>query len=142
MFSSILVPVDVEERSSWEPVIPQAVAIARSNAASLHLVTVVPTYGSALVGSFFPEDFETRMVEAAKEKLAAIAAACDFADVEHHLHVTRGTIYEQIIAAADRLSCDVIVMGAHRPELSDYLLGPNASRVVRHASQSVFVIRP
>jgi nucleotide-binding universal stress UspA family protein len=32
-------------------------------------------------------------------------------------------------------------MGSHRPELSDYLLGPNAGKVVRHAKCSVMVVR-
>jgi nucleotide-binding universal stress UspA family protein len=32
-------------------------------------------------------------------------------------------------------------MASHRPELSDYLLGPNAARIVRHAKQSVLVVR-
>ncbi len=32
-------------------------------------------------------------------------------------------------------------IGSHRPELKDYLLGPNAARVVRHANCSVLVVR-
>jgi nucleotide-binding universal stress UspA family protein len=35
----------------------------------------------------------------------------------------------------------VIVLASHRPELKDYLLGPNAARVVRHAKCSVLVVR-
>jgi nucleotide-binding universal stress UspA family protein len=35
----------------------------------------------------------------------------------------------------------MIVMASHRPELKDYLLGPNAARVVRHAECSVLVVR-
>ena len=45
------------------------------------------------------------------------------------------------ILQANELGCDAIVIGAHRPELKDYLLGPNAPPVVRHADQPVFVIR-
>jgi hypothetical protein len=41
-----------------------------------------------------------------------------------HPHVTHGRVYDQIILAADRLKVDAIVMGSHRPELTDYLLGP------------------
>jgi nucleotide-binding universal stress UspA family protein len=58
-----------------------------------------------------------------------------------HPHVLHGRVYDQIIEAANRVGADVIVMGSHRPELKDYLLGPNAARVVRHATQSVFVVR-
>ena len=32
-------------------------------------------------------------------------------------------------------------MSANRPELKDYLLGPNAARVVRHSDVSVLVVR-
>jgi nucleotide-binding universal stress UspA family protein len=32
-------------------------------------------------------------------------------------------------------------MGSHRPNMSDYLIGPNAARVVRHAPVSVLVVR-
>ena len=35
----------------------------------------------------------------------------------------------------------LIVIGAHRPDLKDYLLGPHAARVVRHAECSVLVVR-
>ena len=58
-----------------------------------------------------------------------------------HRHVLQGSIYEMIMASADRLDCALIIMEAHRPDLKDYLLGPNAARVVRHAKQSVYVIR-
>ena len=52
-----------------------------------------------------------------------------------------GRVYDQIITAANKLGVDAIVMASHTPELSDYLLGPNSARVVRHAKQSVFVVR-
>ena len=32
-------------------------------------------------------------------------------------------------------------MASHRPELRDYLIGPNAARVMRHADASVLVVR-
>ncbi len=50
-------------------------------------------------------------------------------------------IYEEVLRAAERLGADLIVMAAHRPELSDYLIGPNSARVVRHARQSVLILR-
>ena len=36
---------------------------------------------------------------------------------------------------------DCIIMGSHKPELSDFFLGSTASRVVRHAHCSVVVLR-
>jgi nucleotide-binding universal stress UspA family protein len=52
-----------------------------------------------------------------------------------------GTIYQLIIKTADRLEIDLIVMTAHRPSLKDYLVGPNAARVSRHADCSVLILR-
>ena len=46
-----------------------------------------------------------------------------------------------ILATAKKVRADLIVMAAHRPEFRDYLLGPNAYRVVRHAECSVLVVR-
>ncbi|MDP1974723.1 MAG: universal stress protein, partial [Alphaproteobacteria bacterium] len=55
--------------------------------------------------------------------------------------VATGSVYETIVNMAEEIKADLIVLGAHRPELKDYLIGPNASRVVRHGHCSVLVIR-
>jgi nucleotide-binding universal stress UspA family protein len=55
--------------------------------------------------------------------------------------VTEGKIYREILNAARTIGADLIVMGSHHPELRDYLLGPNADKVVRHADCSVMVVR-
>lgn len=141
MFKSILVPIDIGQPSSWEASIPVAAELARSNGAELHLVNIVPPFGMSIVGSFFPEDFETKALDGAKQALADIVNNSDLKGVEPKLHVAHGTIYEEILAAADQLNADLIVMVAHRPELKDYLIGPNAARVARHATQSVMVLR-
>lgn len=46
-----------------------------------------------------------------------------------------------ILDEAKRLGADAIVIGSHRPELTDYLLGSTAARVVRHAPCTVVVER-
>ena len=55
--------------------------------------------------------------------------------------VENGTVYKEIVEAAKDLDINQIVMGAHRPSLADYLLGPNSARVARHAGCSVTVVR-
>ncbi|MEE9588017.1 MAG: universal stress protein [Hyphomicrobiaceae bacterium] len=141
MFKGILVPIDVNQPSSWEEALPVAAGLAKANSAPLHIVNVVPTFGMPIVGGFFPEGFEKKALAHAKEALEKVAADANLEGVKTEIHVAHGTIYEEVIAAADKLDVDLIVMTAHRPELQDYLLGPNASRVVRHAKQSVFVVR-
>ena len=46
-----------------------------------------------------------------------------------------------MLEVAEEIKPDQIVIGAHRPGLQDFLLGPNTARVVRHAKCSVNVIR-
>ncbi|NRA89087.1 MAG: universal stress protein, partial [Rhizobiales bacterium] len=55
--------------------------------------------------------------------------------------VTSGTIYKEIIMASEKLSIDLIIMSSGHEDIEDYLLGSNATRVVRHSKQSVMVIR-
>ncbi|MEM6375526.1 MAG: universal stress protein [Pseudomonadota bacterium] len=55
--------------------------------------------------------------------------------------IVQGHTYRSIIDYAQTHDIDCIVMGSHRPGLSDYLLGSTAARVVRHAPCAVHVYR-
>jgi nucleotide-binding universal stress UspA family protein len=138
---TILVPIDLAHETGLQKTVDHAVALAKMHGAELHVLTVIPDYGMSMVGSFFPKDFSKNAVSETGAALAAFVGAHfpDEGDVKQH--VRHGTIYEQIIEVADKIGADMIVMASHRPEMSDYLLGPNAARVVRHARQSVSVIR-
>ena len=95
----------------------------------------------SVVGSFFPDDFAEKALAETDKRLHAYVAdnVPDGVPVQHV--VAYGRIYEEIIKAADSIGADLIVMSAHRPNVTDYLLGPNAARVARHAKQSVLIIR-
>ncbi|WP_321344380.1 universal stress protein [Breoghania sp.] len=140
MHNKILVPVDLEDMPSCEQVLDEAAYLAAAANAELHFLTVVPTYSMSIVGSFFPEEYEKKALAAAKKALSDFITGHEKAKHAKG-HVAHGTIYDEIMKAANRLDCDLIVMASHRPELKDYLLGPNAARVVRYAAQSVFVVR-
>jgi nucleotide-binding universal stress UspA family protein len=49
--------------------------------------------------------------------------------------------YADILGITEEAGADLVVVGSHRPAMKDYLLGTNASRVVRHARCSVLVAR-
>ena len=53
----------------------------------------------------------------------------------------KGHTYRTIIDYAESNAIDCIVIGSHKPGLSDYLLGSTAARVVRHAPCAVHVHR-
>ena len=143
MFKDILVPIDLNEESSWRKAVPVAVELARAHKRKLHLMTVVPSYGSSFVGSFFPADFEKKAVAETTSRLKELTDEIVPDDVPVDRIVGRGTIYEEIVKARQALGddCDLIVMASHRPGLEDYLIGPNAARVLRHSRVSVLVVR-
>lgn len=141
MYTSILLPIDLSAEPSWKKAAPTAIQMARDYGAVVHVATVVPDFGMSVVGGYFSEDFEKDALHKTGEALNDWVAQHMPKDLEVHPHVLHGRVYDEIITAADRVGAEVIVMGSHRPELKDYLLGPNAARVVRHANQSVFVVR-
>ena len=141
MYKTILVPIDLGENTVSRQTLAVAADMARRYGAAIHAMTVVPAFGFSIVGAGFPKDYEQTMLANAQAALKAFLADCPLDGITVQGHVAHGTIYDEIMKAADHLKCDLIVMASHRPELKDYLLGPNAARVVRHARQSVFVVR-
>jgi nucleotide-binding universal stress UspA family protein len=141
MYKTILLPIDLADDSSWKRALTVASELAKPSNAELHVITVVPNFGQSIVASFFDKGFEKKATEETKKKLQEFLKSHAPDDVTVKGHVVCGTIYEEILDVANQLDCDLIVLGSHRPELSDYLLGPNAARIVRHAKQSVMVVR-
>ena len=141
MYNNILLTVDLNEEASWKKALPTAVGLSKYSGAKLHVATIVPDFGMAMVGGFFPDDFEKKARNEVEEKLAVFCAEHVPSEIEVERIVRNGTVYEVILKIAGEIGCDLIVMGSHRPELADYLLGPNAARVVRHANCSVMVVR-
>ena len=141
MFKTILLTLDLPNVETQAKAVKVAVAQAQSSGAKLIVMTVVPDFGSSLVGSFFPEGFETEMLEDSNKRLHDFTKAEIPDDLTVQHVVAHGTIYQEILRVAEEQNCDLIVMASHRPEVQDYLIGPNAARVVRHASCSVTVVR-
>ncbi len=141
MYKDILLPIDLNQESSWEKALPTAVEYCKAFGATLHVLNVVPDFGMAMVGTYFPDDFVEKSLEAARVQLREFARdhVPDGVGVQHI--VGHGTVYEEILRVAREIKADLILLAAHRPELKDFLLGPTAARVVRHFDGSVLVVR-
>ena len=140
MYETILLPIDHAQESSWKKALPVAVTLCETYGAALHLVTVIPDFSHGMVRQYFPDDYEEKIKEGTHANMQAFIAE-HLAGQEATGHITHGPIYQRIIETADKIGADLIVMGSHRPELADYLIGPNAARVVRHTACSVMVVR-
>lgn len=137
---TILLPIDLADEGSWRKPLREALTLLGDDGI-LHVTCVLPDFGLAQVSNFFSKDYEKQALHALGEALTQWVNEYVPESTEVHPHVLHGTIYDEILRAAGKLGVDTIIMGSHRPELKDYLLGPNAARVVRHARCSVYVVR-
>lgn len=143
MTTSVLCAVDISNGQDDLKTIKAAARMAALDEAQLDVIAVVPDYGMSTVGSFFSKDHHDKMVEEAKAHLnELVSAALDAEQNAKVRHVVAtGRAYEEVLNLAAKSKASLIVVGASKADLADYLLGPNAARIVRHANCSVYVVR-
>jgi nucleotide-binding universal stress UspA family protein len=143
MTGPVLCAIDISDNEHDNAVILEAKKLADLAGVTLDVVTVVPDFGKSVVGSFFENDHHEKMVAASRDALNAFVTATigeEANNATRHI-VATGSAYEEIIKLAEKAQSSLIVIGAHKPDFKDYLLGPNAARVVRHSNCSVYVVR-
>ncbi len=148
--SNYLAPIDLDDEELTPRVIKKTVEMATGvDGAKIYLMTVIPGIipgidqryairGEMHGSTEYP--LQEWKDQAAKE-LKDMAKKSVPKEMLGGVVVENGTIYREIVEAAKDLNIDHIVMGAHRPSLADFLLGPNSARVARHAGCSVTVVR-
>jgi len=143
MINTILCAVDITRPDEDAHVVRSAKKLADMDDAQLDVITVVPDFGASVVGAYFKDhDVKSAQDGAAKALNDMIESAIgkDANQAVRHI-VSLGTVYEEVLKTARLSKADLIVIGAHKPDFKDYLLGPNAARVVRHSECSVYVVR-
>jgi len=140
--NTILAAIDLQHEESDNHVAVEALKLARSHNASLHLVFIIPDQHLSYVQNYIPAEMKAQVVVDAKADLDRFAASLDLGDTAVSLDVLRGTVYEETINYADKIDADFIVIGSNRPGVKDLFIGPNAARVARHANCSVLIVRP
>ncbi|HZH12268.1 MAG TPA: universal stress protein [Microvirga sp.] len=140
MFKTILVPVDLGEIGAAQPALAKAVELAAASEGSIRLIyvrAIVPvTYME-----FMPPAFDQEQQDEAEKKLAQLAAQVNLPAERVSAVVRLGSVYNEVLDEAEKIGADLVVIGSHRPSMATYLLGSNASTVVRHAKCSVLVVR-
>lgn len=142
MSKHYLVAVDLTHLEDAKALLAAAGKMAQTDNALLSLMTALPDYGMSFVGSFFKEGTLKEAEHAALDKLHELADEVLPERKQVQCIVEVGTAYEKVVEAAEKVKADHIVVGAHKPDLTERILGPNAARIVRYASVSVTVLRP
>lgn len=149
MTEKILVPIDMADQETGLKVIREGVMQAKARKGELTVMTVVPDilsgldYRYAIRGEMSgSEEYDLKkIVKEALARLNEIVEEHTPSGMKVKTIARHGTAYEEILSVAKKIGATQIVMGAHRPSLADYLIGPTTSRVVRHAECSVNVLR-
>ena len=137
----ILVPVDFSQDSA--AAVEQAIEFARVFDAEIDLIhvyqigTLMPYDSGA-----YPEELIESLRNAAMQRIQGIDEEVRAAGIQSRIHLSHDVPSHAIVAAAEELSSDLIVMGTRGlTGLKHVLLGSVAERTVRHAPCSVLTVK-
>jgi nucleotide-binding universal stress UspA family protein len=140
MYKRIILAVDLGETPAPPKGLPEALELAKGWGGDLRLVNVQPVVPTTFM-EYVPADFDAEQTKRAKESLDEVLAGIDLPANRKSAAARAGGIYHELLQEASEWNADLIVVGSHRPVMSDYLLGSNAKTIVRHAQCSVLVVR-
>ncbi|MBV6633859.1 MAG: universal stress protein [Alphaproteobacteria bacterium] len=134
MYKKIIVALSLEHQIA-DRALTAAKALADDGAEIIAVHVTEPLQGSVRV---FISDEDLGKVQAATADMLAER-------LQGHTGITsvilEGKAGQALSDYAAKVSADCIVVGSHKPGLSDHLLGSTASRIARHAPCSVHVLR-
>ena len=137
MYKKILVPIDPAHGEVGGRIMAVAKLLADKDG-ELVLLTVTEPIPAYVANQIPPELLQSNRDKA----LDQIRGMAEGAGVDHGtIELREGSPSTIILEEAQRLGCDAIILGSHRPNYSDYLIGSTAARVVRHAQCTVVVER-
>ena len=148
MYKHILVSTDGSRLS--RKAIAAAVGLAKSEAARVTGVYVIPPYASMMYGEgvlYAPPDsgaaYRRSLKRGGKKALAVLDVEARIAGIASAGSVVSGaTPWEGILRTAKAKKCDLIVMASHgRSGLAGLVLGSETHKVLTHSKVPVLVCR-
>lgn len=141
MFTKILAAVDGSDIS--ERAVEKAVDLAKQNNAELHLIYVIETgFISPGPGDSVRDLVHQRFEADGKATLEKLTAKTKEAGIDAEAHLEVGHAGNTIIEMAEKLGCDLIIVGSlGKSKLDRLLLGSVSSHVVNYAKTNILVIR-
>ena len=103
----------------------------------MHVLDHVPKYASYYMGDDASTDKQHEILAAAKQGIIDRIGEQEDAETI----VLTGHPGRSITDYAQKIDADCIIVGSHRPDLTDFFLGSTAARIVRYSQCSVHVLR-
>lgn len=140
MFKKILAPVDLADMPIAQQALATAVRMAEQSGGEVRLLNVRSLMPVTYM-EYVPVDFDDKAKKEAERDLETVAAGLALPRDRVTTCVRLGSIYSEVLDEAASWGADLIVVGSHRPSMATYLLGSNATTIVRHAKSAVLVVR-
>lgn len=135
MYQTILIALSLDQGHG-----PQAVELARrigtenAKIAAVHVIDQVPGYSRYFIENADKE----KILQSARQGILERTGGQE--DIEPV--VLEGHPGRTVTDYADEIGADCIIVGAHRPGLTNFFLGSTAARIMRYTKCSVHVLRP
>ena len=143
-YHRILWPTDFSPLA--KAALPHAVGLAAEADAELVLLHVLPSlaaYATPEVSGALSVSLQRKTRVAAQRELRRLETQVKAPNIRMHTVLTEGVPFDQILRAARRLRCDLIVLATHgRTGLVHTIMGSVAENVLRRAPCPVLTVRP
>lgn len=139
-YNKLLVAIDLSDES--DKVISRAKRLVDGDANKVSLVHIVEPVAAAYPIDAYAIDMSAMQDEAvatAKKRLADIGVS--FGISEDNQHTIIGTAATEIRELADKIDCDLVVIGSHGRSGWKLLLGSTANKVLHGAKCDILTVR-
>ena len=138
MYERILIPTDGSTGTAHVAI--EAFDLADRYGAQVHLLHVMDSDIGGVLTSGNETEAEQR--EYGRKAIQPLEEMADVHGLETTTELREGDPSQEILACADEIGADVVVMGTHgRSGIERRIIGSVAERIVRHAEPSVLTVR-
>lgn len=139
MYDDILVPTDGGE--GMETVIERAVDVAAQRGAKVHALSVVDNEVFLTLDEGLTDAVDTELTADAERAVGLVTDAAEAAGVESDGAVRRGRPSEEILAFADEIDADLLVMGTRGVDDHERrMLGSVSQDVITETTRPTLVV--
>jgi nucleotide-binding universal stress UspA family protein len=138
MYKTIVIPLALDQ--GLAPKLMELARLLKDDGGKLiavHVLDQVPKFASYYMGDDAGTDRQDKILAAAKQGIVERIGAPGDAEAV----VLTGHPGRSITDYAHKIGADCIIVGSHRPGLTDFFLGSTAARIVRYSQCSVHVLR-
>lgn len=141
MYEKILIAIDIDSPKLADLALGVATALGKNDRTSqIRLINVQPIVPLSAIG-YLPPNFDDEMRKDAEKRFAEFYTNLSFPSEAVSATVRYGSVHAEVLAEAEDWKANLIIVGSHRPEMADYVLGSSAASIVRYAKCSVLVVR-